>query len=326
MTRREVLAGAVAAAAGCAPGAAVPGDKALISITLDLEMSRNFPHWDDQHWDYEKGNLNAETKAYTVEACRRVKARGGVVHCFVVGQVLEQENVDWLTEIARAGHPLGNHTYDHVYVLATKPEEVQFRFRRAPWLISGRTPMQVIEENIRWTTEAMKMRLGVVPAGFRTPGGFAQGLSERADVREMLKRQGFSWVSSKYPAHALEKPGARATKRDFEAIVKAQEAAQPFTYPGGLVEIPMSPISDINAFRTGRWPLEDFMMGIRAGVEWAIRNRAVFDFLAHPSCLYVTDPKFRTIDMICDMVEAAKDRATLTDLGTIARRATAAVG
>ena len=36
--------------------------KALIAITLDLEMSRNFPVWDDMHWDYEKGNLNDETK------------------------------------------------------------------------------------------------------------------------------------------------------------------------------------------------------------------------------------------------------------------------
>src|SRR5690349_24639962 len=89
-----------------------PAKKALVAITLDLEMSRNFPTWDDTHWDYEKGNLNAETKRYTVEACRRVKAHGGVIHCFAVGRVFEQDNVDWLKEIVRAGHPVGNHTYD----------------------------------------------------------------------------------------------------------------------------------------------------------------------------------------------------------------------
>src|SRR4051812_44037670 len=27
-------------------------DKALIAITLDLEMARNFPRWEDTHWDY----------------------------------------------------------------------------------------------------------------------------------------------------------------------------------------------------------------------------------------------------------------------------------
>ena len=36
-------------------------------------MSSNFPAWEETHWNYEKGNLNDETKNYTVEACRRVK-------------------------------------------------------------------------------------------------------------------------------------------------------------------------------------------------------------------------------------------------------------
>jgi len=44
-------------------------DKALVAISLDLEMSRNFPTWEQTHWDYEKGNLNDETKKYTLEAC-----------------------------------------------------------------------------------------------------------------------------------------------------------------------------------------------------------------------------------------------------------------
>src|SRR5438034_11468644 len=74
--------------------------KALVAITLDLEMSRNFPAWEQTHWDYEKGNLDADTKRYTVEACRRVRERGHVIHCFAVGRVLEQEDVDWLKGIA----------------------------------------------------------------------------------------------------------------------------------------------------------------------------------------------------------------------------------
>src|SRR3712207_8320282 len=53
----------------------------------------------------------------------------------------------------------------------------------------------------------------------------------------------------------------------------------------------------------------------------SIENGAVFDFLAHPSCLYVTDPEFRTIDLICDLVRKAGDRAAIADLGTIARTA-----
>ena len=55
-------------------------------------MSRNFPTWEQTHWEYEKGNLNDATKKYAVEAARRVKARGGVIHFFLVGRVLEQGN------------------------------------------------------------------------------------------------------------------------------------------------------------------------------------------------------------------------------------------
>jgi hypothetical protein len=100
-----------------------------------------------------------------------------------------------------------------------------------------------------------------------------------------------------------------------------QSAAQPFVYPNGLVEVPMSPISDIGAFRGGRWKLEWFLKAIQLGVEWAIDNKASFDFLGHPSCLYVTDPEFKTIDLMIDLVKKAGDRAALVDLATIAQRA-----
>jgi peptidoglycan/xylan/chitin deacetylase (PgdA/CDA1 family) len=325
--RRQFLAQSLAASAGAhllaTRSRAEPekSDKALIAITLDLEMSRNFPTWDQTHWDYEKGNLNEETKKYTVAACRRVKAHGGVLNCFVVGRVFEQENVDWLKGIVESGHPIGNHTYDHVNVLAAKPEDIQFRFRRAPWLIEGRSPPEVIRENIRLTTLACKRRLGIEPVGFRTPGGFAKGLADRPDVRQWLRELGFTWVSSKYPSHEVGEPMKEPSAAVLENIVEAQQAAQPFVYSDDIVEIPMSPISDIGAFRNGRWQLTHFLKAIRLAVEWAIEHRAVFDFLGHPSCLYVTDPEFRTVDLICEMVKQAGDRAALVDLDTIAGRA-----
>ena len=326
LTRRRFLVGSIAGGMGlcCSKTPAsqndAEADRALVAITLDLEMSRNFPKWDDTHWDYEKGNLNEETKKYAVEACRRVKAAGGVLHCFAVGRVFEQESVAWLKEIAQAGHPIGNHTYDHVNVLATKPEDIQFRFKRSPWLIDGREPMAVIRENIRLTTAALKTRIGVEPAGFRTPGGFASGLADRPDVQLMLAELGFTWVSSKYPGHPVGEPGSKPTQAVLDGIIKAQAKAQPFVYPKGLIEVPMSPISDIGAFRNGRWKLDWFLEAIRAAVEWAIDTKAVFDFLGHPSCLYVVDPDFKTIGLICDLVKKAGKRAALVDLGTIAKR------
>jgi hypothetical protein len=162
--------------------------------------------------------------------------------------------------------------------------------------------------------------VGNAPAGFRTPGGFSNGLRERPDVQQMLQDQGFTWVSSLYPAHAVSPARQEPTEEVLRSIVQAQRNAQPFTYPRGLIEIPMSPISDIGAFRGGRWRLDWFLTAIRRSLEWCIDNHAVFDFLCHPSCMYVVDPEFRAIELICDMARRAGDRAAIVDLGTIARR------
>jgi peptidoglycan/xylan/chitin deacetylase (PgdA/CDA1 family) len=232
--------------------------------------------------------------------------------------VLEQADVKWLEEIAREGHPVGNHTYDHVNLLARENGELQFRFQRAPWLIAGRSTAEVIRDNIRLTTLALKERTGIVNRGFRTPGGFRTGLAGREDLQKMLLELGFSWVSSLYPPHANTQPAEEPTAAVLDSIVEAQAKAQPFAYPTGLVEVPMSPISDIGAFRTGRWKLEWFLTAVRRAVVWAIERRSVFDFLAHPSCLGVVDPEFKTIDLICDLVQAAGDSATFADLDQIA--------
>jgi peptidoglycan/xylan/chitin deacetylase (PgdA/CDA1 family) len=298
----------------------VPPIKALVAITLDLEMCRNFPKWEDTHWDYDKGNLTDETKRYAVEACRRIKAAGGVAHLFVVGRALEQADVGWLKQIAHDGHLIGNHTYDHVYVRATKPQEIQYRFERAPWLIAGRTPEQVIVENIRLTNAALKSRIGVEAAGFRTPGGFADGLVDRPDVRRWLRDLGFKWVSSKYPAHPVPEAGREPTASYLDAIVKAQDAAQPFVYPDGLIELPMSPMSDIVAFRTGRWKLDWFLTMIRRNIAWTIEKRATFDFLCHPACLSAVDPEFKAIDLICELVHKSGSGIKIASLDEFARK------
>ncbi len=301
------------------PASAVSHGPARIAITLDLEMSRNFPDWEMTHWDYEKGNLNDETKRYSVEAARRIHAAGGVAHFFVVGRVLEQADVRWLKTIADQGHPIGNHTYDHINVLATRPEDLQFRFQRAPWLLRGQSVAAAIRENIQLTSHALKDRIGITPNGFRTPGGFSDGLRNHPAVRTLLKELGFNWTSSLYPPHphtaARQKPDAEI----LTGIVAAQKLAQPFKYEDGMIEIPMSPISDIGAFRTGRWQLDWFLLAIEHSVRWAIEHGAVFNFLGHPSCLYVVDPQFQVIDLICRLVREAGERARLVGLDTIAK-------
>lgn len=315
LTRRQFL-GAAATAGLAAP-------PAQIAITIDLEMARNYPTWDQTHWDYEKGNLSDAAKRYAVEAARRVKALGGVIHFFAVGRVFEHEKVDWLEEILALGHPVGNHTYDHVNLKATRPDALQPRFRRAPWLIAGKTALQAIDENIRLTSEAMRARLGREPVGFRAPGGYPEGLADRPEVQKILLDQGFRWGSTKYVAHptgvAGYDPNYRGGRREpsravLDAILAAQDQSQPFVYPSGLLEIPMCPISDLIAFRTAHWTLESFVKALEEIVTRALERRMTFVFLGHPSCLVVEDPEFRAVECIAKL-------ARTVDLDTIARNA-----
>ena len=229
-TRRQVLTGGLALGLGLrgvrgqviATRPSTARGPALIAITLDLEMSRGFPTAEQTHWDFHKGDLDQATRDYAVRAAARVKARGGLIHCFVVGQTLEHENVDWLSEIVRVGHMAGNHTYDHVNVKATQPSEIQPRFERAPWLLQGKTPAEVIADNIRLDSEAIRARLKVEPAGFRDAGGFANGLSDRPDLQRMLQELGFTWVSTRYPAPPMGPAGKPPSPAIIDGIVEAQ--------------------------------------------------------------------------------------------------------
>jgi peptidoglycan/xylan/chitin deacetylase (PgdA/CDA1 family) len=321
LSRRRFLACSVAAcAASRLPRAfaAEPKRTARIAITLDLEMSRHYPKRGMLEWDYQKGNLDGPTKEYAVKAAKIVKEHGGVLHFFCVGRVLEQPDVGWLKEIAADGHPIGNHTYDHVNLKAKTAEASQFRFQRSPWLVAGKSAAEVIEGNIRITTVALKERAGITVDGFRTPGGFNNGLSDRPDLQQMLLRQGFKWVSSKYPPHERGETGKTPSVAVVKSILDAQEAAQPFVYESGLVEVPMSPISDVTAFRSTRWKLDDFVDVTAQAVARAIETGTVFDFLAHPSCLVVEDPEFKTIKRICRLVRDSRGGAEVVGLGEIA--------
>lgn len=318
LTRRGAILSAAAIAATPRLQAADNAKKAQIAITLDLEMSRHYPTREQMHWDFHKGDLNEPAKRYAVEAARRVKAAGGLIHFFLVGQVLEQENVDWITQLHTDGHPIGNHTYDHINVLATKTADLQFRFQRAPWLLEGRTAAEAIAWNIDLCAKAMKQRLGFEPNGFRTPGGFQNGLHGRPDIQRILLDQGYRWISCLYPSHPTTEPGVAPDRAVFEGIVATHSKAQPHRYPTGLLEIPMNGISDVGAFRTARWKLEAFLEATRRSVAWAIESGRMFDFLAHPSCLGIEDPEFKTIDLICELVAKSNGKAEIVGLDIIA--------
>lgn len=318
--RRSFLLQATAIALAPAIATAEPKQKAQIVITYDLEMSRHYPKRGMTEWDYQKGNLDEATKTYSLESAKRISDLGGKIHYFCVGRVLEQSNIKWLTDIHELGHPIGNHTYDHVNVSAKTVEQTQFRFQRSPWLVKGKTAFEIILENIRLAEIALQERAGIKCNGFRTPGGFYKGLEDSPEVRKLLLALGYKWISGKYPPHQSTRTDDGVNESVYKSIVEAQANAQPFMYDNDLLEIPMSPISDVTAFRTNFWKLDEFKHAIKLAVMWAIENGAVFDFLCHPSCMVVEDPKFETITMMADLVKQHSDRAELVTLDQVAKR------
>ena len=301
-----------------------PDDVALIVISLDLEMAAGYPvKGKPRHtypWDYEKGNLNEETKQYTVEACRRVKAHDGVLHAFVVGRVFEQRDVGWLKGIHEQGHPLGNHTYDHVRITATNPGRLQYRFQRSPWLIDGQQPLEAVADNIRLCEIAMQHRLGVKPNAFGAPYGFADGIASHEDLQKLMLSLGYEFVTCKYAA-VPDLPLQKLEEQHFRAIEDSVEQHQPFYYPTGLLELPYVPVTDVGAFRGRNWTLDEYVHAIRRSIRRAIELRAVYNWCSHPSVLYVEDPEFRVIEAICEEVKASNGKAMIVDRSTAAARA-----
>jgi hypothetical protein len=85
--------------------------------------------------------------------------------------------------------------------------------------------------------------------------------------------------------------------------------------------VPMSPISDVHAFRSLFWKRDWFLKAIESAVERVIAERATFDLLVHPSCLVVEDPHFETFNLICDLVERSQGRAEIVGLDALAAEA-----
>ncbi len=180
------------------------------------------------------------------------------------------------------------------------------------------TTAEIIKQNIRATTMAMRDRLGFGPEGFRTPGGSYLALDDREDIQNLLLDEGFTWVSSKYPQHEYGTPKQPPTEKVHSSIVDAAVRTQPYVYPTGLIEVPMSPISDVGAFRTNYWKLEHFLESVRRCIAAVIEQGLMIDLLMHPSIMYIEDPNFETIKLVCELVAAVGERAEIVGLSTIA--------
>jgi len=297
-----------------APMERVPNREGFaLSFNVCVETATNFPYWTSV-WDHRKGEIDADTKLY-IHRMLDVAARYGVLlQFYVVGSALEHPDVDYLKRAAGEGHGIGNHTYTHLNVKAREPAQIQVIYRDQPWRAGGRTVPEILTNEVRCTTLAIRERLGVAPQGFRSPGGFPTALRDAPEVRRIVAGEGFRYVSSGY--QLLVPRDRPPTPAEFAAAVELSvETLQPSRYVEhdgpGLLEISMMGVSDIDAFRNLRLSKEAWLQATRVAVHKAVSDGLALSLLLHPSVLAARDPFCETLELCARLsVDAGGGMAT----------------
>ena len=289
-----------------APRAYPDGAHFGLSLTFDIEMVTNFPYWTSV-WDHRKGAIDEDVKAY-IRRITAIAAEAGVrLQWFLLGASLEDPDIDYLRALVEGSHALGNHTYHHVNVKAQTIEQLQVVYRERPWLAAGRTPREVIQDEVRQTNEAIQARLGVSSAGFRTPGGFPTGLHDVPEIQRLLLDAGFTYVSSQYRLKVARE--RRPELADLMAAACASIAElQPYRYPSGLLEIPMMGMRDVWAFRVLRLDKAEWLQVMRREIVFAAAQGLLCSLLFHPAVLASRDPFCETVYVALETAAAQPGR------------------
>jgi len=126
------------------------GAEFCLSLRPAVEMCTNFPYWTSQ-WNHLKGALDDDSKHYVLKMHEVARSYGVPLYFLLVGSSLEDPDIDYLKQLVAAGHEVGNHTYTHLNVKAKTIESLQAVYANAPWRAHGRTPLQVIHDEVRAT-------------------------------------------------------------------------------------------------------------------------------------------------------------------------------
>jgi peptidoglycan/xylan/chitin deacetylase (PgdA/CDA1 family) len=158
--------------------------------------------------------------------------------------------------------------------------------------------LDCIRREVQQTSSAITEKLGVAPTGFRTPGGFNNGLEDVPAVQELLSDEGMQYASARYyfPVDIEKKrPSAETLRQAMETSI---DTLQPYRYPNGLPELALAGITDIWAFRVldlDRW---EFIDVLKRGIDHAHANQQVLSLCFHPPVLAVRDPHCDMLDIV----------------------------
>lgn len=252
-------------------------------------MTRYAPIYDVEWLD------DVEFSLAALEAVVKVHRRRSAPATFcIVGRLLELAPDRYGALLSDDLFEVQNHSYTHMNVKQ----------------VAGGPPVDLakVEDEIARTNALVADVFGVRPIGFRTPGGFTNGLRGQTKVLEIAARNGIRWISSDARGPAETVPAG---------------FTQPYTYAGDgfpdLVELPahtwhenvLKGYSPVPAFWPPilpyglprfppRTPEEEFQIH-RLGMEHALAEELIhFSPAMHPWSIYRFNSEARTVDLVLE--------------------------
>jgi peptidoglycan/xylan/chitin deacetylase (PgdA/CDA1 family) len=263
--------------------------RCAVAFTYDTDMAGGYaPPGEGCHG--RTAPFVADYMRRLMDAAERFDAR---LHFFKIANGLEEgRDYSVYQDALRRGHDVDCHTYNHLNLAYTPPEELDGDLRRANALL--------------------REKLGVEPTILRGPGGYPAGaLGE--DSRRVILANGFRYVSGEYNGGEYQ-----ATLED-----SACDAGRhpPHRFPDGLVELPFhgftdrtffdqAACADEGAYQRWReqwghravppgwrcpWTAPDALARwiglLKKCVDHAYEKRLLYVFCSHPYSHYLHDPE-----------------------------------
>lgn len=186
--------------------------RCAVSFTYDLEMCMGY-----SPVGINNGRIIEPVQQYSIDLCKIANEYSAKLHFFYVCNGFETMKYQYLKDILDLGHDIDSHTYDHQPVATCAPE--------------------VLDEQLRKANEALLKYLGISPIILRGPVGYKDGMKDIChENRMVILNNGFQYITGEIRTDELTTPREKWNSLLIDA--------QPYQYPEGLVEIPITGWTD----------------------------------------------------------------------------------
>jgi peptidoglycan/xylan/chitin deacetylase (PgdA/CDA1 family) len=163
------------------------------------------------------GRIIQPIQEFTLRMCDVAERYDTHLHFFYVCNGLEEADITYLEEIIRRGHLIDSHTYSHQGIAVISPAQ--------------------LDEELTLANQLLKEKLGINSSILRGPYGYEQGWRNLPpENREVIMKNGFKWVSGEINLDVYD--------RDRHYWMSSASRYLPYTYPEGLMEIPVQGWTD----------------------------------------------------------------------------------